>query len=688
MSVDKEKMINNDFSRIADARIEDDGDGKTLKYKRENGEEKTIKMEKIINGLKTTKDQITKRYGKSVPFGIQGKAITDALDDTPGISSTTKYSTKMYFVDGPAVAIDAAMDYNAGKGTFGEVLSANIGGAAVNASVCKALTYGAKRAGIRTTGVTLAAASFFVLGLVAGTEAEKWFEEAAYDYLLDYIEDFKCTVERPGLPIDMYNPGNIEAYRNALTRQDSNWDPLTLDLNGDGIKTIGQEKGVHFDLDNNDFKEKTGWINSKDGLLTLDKNNNGTIDDGSELFGTETKSGFEMLGEYDSNSDNKIDKNDEIYSQLKVWQDKNQNGESEADELYTLKELDIKSINLNHEHVSKTEENGNVIRNKGNYESVDGEVKQIKEFLFSRDLVDTEASEIIEETEEIKGLPELRGYGNVHSLRQAMLRDDKLIEYVEEFMAEKDSQKRQEIMNKILFTWTESEDIDPDSRGGKFDARKLNVLEDFFGTEFNGMRGRNPIHGVIPMLETSYDKLSNMVYSELMLKTHLKEINQNIVTTINDNGDRHYDFSKVSDLFSKYVKNDSEYAKSLLNEFTKIINSYDLADKNNITKFYKDIYEIDNTLLKENYHFEVGNDEILLGFKGKDKLSGSKGKDKLLGGTEADKLHGNKGADILQGEAGKDKLYGGKGSDILEGGKGSDYLNGGYGNDVYRFEKG
>ncbi|MBM7625088.1 DUF2974 domain-containing protein [Sporohalobacter salinus] len=462
---------------------------------------------------------------------------------------------------------------------------------------------------------------------------------------------------------ELQKPDGLEDYEEVIANQDTFWNSLILDLNGDGIKTVGQENGVHFDLDNNDFKEKTEWINSKDGLLTLDKNNNGIIDDGNELFGTETESGFEILGEYDSNSDNKIDQNDEIYSRLKVWQDKNQNGESEAQELYTLKELDIKSIGLDHKEISKVEENGNIIRNKGNYENINGELNQVKEFFLARDVINTEESKVIGEIEEIKGLPELRGYGNVRSLRQAMLKDDKLIEYVEEFRAEKDSQKRQEIMDKILFTWTESEDIDPDSRAGRFDARKLNVLESFFGTEFNGVRGKNPIHNVISTLETSYDKLSGMLYSGLMLGTHLKEVNQNIIVSETDNGETYYDFSKVSNVFSKYVKDDRKYAKSLLNEFTKVINSYDLENKSNTLKFYEDIYEIDNTLLKGNFHFEVGNEN-------NNELNGDNNDEILIGFKENDSISGNNG------------------DDILVGGKGSDYLEGGMGSDIYEFSKG
>jgi hypothetical protein len=61
-------------------------------------------------------------------------------------------------------------------------------------------------------------------------------------------------------------------------------DPLVLDLNGDGIQTVGLSTGMHFDGDHNGLKEATGWVAPGDGMLMLDKNGNGLLDDGSELL--------------------------------------------------------------------------------------------------------------------------------------------------------------------------------------------------------------------------------------------------------------------------------------------------------------------------------------------------------------------------------------------------------------------
>jgi hypothetical protein len=62
--------------------------------------------------------------------------------------------------------------------------------------------------------------------------------------------------------------------------------PLIVDLNGDGVKTISlTDTGVYFDLDKDGFAQRTAWVSPQDGLLALDRNANGRIDDIGELFG-------------------------------------------------------------------------------------------------------------------------------------------------------------------------------------------------------------------------------------------------------------------------------------------------------------------------------------------------------------------------------------------------------------------
>ncbi|HEV7642916.1 MAG TPA: hypothetical protein VGO50_03155 [Pyrinomonadaceae bacterium] len=119
--------------------------------------------------------------------------------------------------------------------------------------------------------------------------------------------------------------------------------PVVVDVLGNGFAMTSAANGVMFDLEGNGTPRQFSWIaaNSDDSWLALDKNNNGTIDSGRELFGNVTSqppppdgeemNGFLALAQYDTaafggNGDGKINQQDAIFSRLKLWQDENHNG--------------------------------------------------------------------------------------------------------------------------------------------------------------------------------------------------------------------------------------------------------------------------------------------------------------------------------------------------------------------------
>ena len=113
-------------------------------------------------------------------------------------------------------------------------------------------------------------------------------------------------------------------------------DPIVIDLNGDGVFTTSLEQGTHFDFNGDGFAEKTAWTSFGDGLLVRDVNGNGTIDNGTELFGDQTilkngsiaTSGYEALADVNDNQDDVIDSKDSSYQELNVWMYFNQDGKS------------------------------------------------------------------------------------------------------------------------------------------------------------------------------------------------------------------------------------------------------------------------------------------------------------------------------------------------------------------------
>ena len=463
--------------------------------------------------------------------------------------------------------------------------------------------------------------------------------------------------------------------------------PLVIDLDGDGVETNKENSTVHFDHDNNGFAESTGWVGKDDGLLVRDINNNGQIDNGTELFGNNSvlssgekaANGFEALADLDSNNDGVFNSSDTAWNQVKVWKDANQNGEVDSGELLTLEQAGVSSINLNYENETTTDDNGNQHNQTGTFIKTDGTTGSIHDVWFDADYADTVSKTEVEIPDNIKDLPEISGFGNVRSLQETMALDTsgELKTLIEQYIAETDAAVRKGMIDNIIFHWAGVEDIDPLSRKPSYfydnpigDARYLETLERFLGQKYSnrywfGREEENPHEQASKFLLQGYDILAAYVSNELEAQTHCKTLLENIKLTWNEETQVwDIDISGAVNILNSLAETNAENAIYMLHSLEDIIKQQDIMT-DSINSAFQDQATETNEL--QMYYMNFGKFE-----------------NKISNGSDI--IYGTEDNNYINGLAGNDKIYGENGNDTLIGGTGDDYLVGGTGSDTYFFE--
>jgi hypothetical protein len=151
--------------------------------------------------------------------------------------------------------------------------------------------------------------------------------------------------------------------------------PIVLDLDNNGVALSTAAAGVRFDLLGTGAAVKTGWLTGGDAFLAMDRNGNGTIDGGAELFGEQVgvwHDGFAALAELDrpelgGNADGVIDAKDAWFGRLVVWTDANRDGASTPDELRSLASVGVTSLSLGYEKSDALDAAGNALRLRGSF---------------------------------------------------------------------------------------------------------------------------------------------------------------------------------------------------------------------------------------------------------------------------------------------------------------------------------
>jgi len=494
-------------------------------------------------------------------------------------------------------------------------------------------------------------------------------------------------------------------------------DPLVLDLNGNGLETVGINTAnpILFDHNGDGVKTATGWVAPSDGLLVWDRNGNGVIDDGRELFGDATiksngqvaKDGFDALTDLDSNHDGKVDSNDTNFANLRVWQDLNQDGITQSGELTTLAAQNITSFNVARTSNSITLANGNQVADLGSYTRSNGGIATLGAVTGNLGDVNlasnpfySQFTDTIPLTAEAQALPDMRGTGMVRCLQEAASLSPILAATLTQFSAGSyDVQKAS--LDTLLLQWSATSTF-ATTTGGAYGARPLTIILEGIVTgttaytafleklslleRFNGQTFRTvPADPTAPvtisilsdqqnLIDQSYQALKRSVYGSLVMQTRLKPYLDSVTLNLTASGIS-TDTSGINVALDNLKTTDFKGALCDLIDLYRInglqLNSMGWTGANKLTTWV-DQAALDPAMRPVLQSFATTTEwaDVLIGLAGNDVLNASGGDDVLMGGD------------------GTDSLDGGAGNDVLDGGAGNDTLSGGAGNDVYFFGRG
>lgn len=485
-------------------------------------------------------------------------------------------------------------------------------------------------------------------------------------------------------------------------------DPITLDLNGDGIiNTLSINSGVQFDNDNNGFAESTSWVAPGDAMLVLDRNSNNRIDGGAELFGSRTKlinntyaeNGFIALAEFDLNVDGKIDASDAVFNSLQLWRDLNSNGVSDAGELQSLSAAGVASVSATYTTKKFTDLNNVEHREAGTFTKSDNTTGITNTLWFESDRRLTTPVELLNGNgatipDDIKILPNAVGFGNTYSLHYAMYLDQtgQLQSKVEAFVAEENPVLRRAMVTGILEFWTGQQSTPVNSRGGQISAKIVGVMESFWGQPALQL---NPTGQYTESIRVAYNQLERSIYTQLMSGSHAKTLLES-VHYVQKNGVWTADFKDVATLFSaKFLSQDAN-AASELTEFTKVVVGMDPYNPAIYQAFVKDILlgiknvplstqdQIKGIVLSGASDFSATHVAAMVIPDTNRNFFSSSAINLILGSKGNDNVYSNSGI-LLAGEgndaiSGGGYIYGEQGNDVISG-TGA-YIQGGLGNDA------
>ncbi|EFL80249.1 RTX toxin protein [Actinobacillus pleuropneumoniae] len=518
------------------------------------------------------------------------------------------------------------------------------------------------------------------------------------------------------------NHSDVNAPNNPGRNYDI-YDPLALDLDGDGLETVSMNgrQGALFDHEGKGIRTATGWLAADDGFLVLDRNQDGIINDISELFsnknqlsdGSISAHGFATLADLDTNQDQRIDQNDKLFSKLQIWRDLNQNGFSEANELFSLESLNIKSLHTAYEERNDFLAGNNILAQLGKYEKTDGTFAQMGDLNFSFNPFYSRFTEALNLTEQQRRTINLTGTGRVRDLREAAALSEELAALLQQYTKASDFQAQRELLPAILDKWAatdlqyqhydktllktvESTDssasvvrVTPSQlssiRNAKHDPTvmqnfeqskaKIATLNSLYGLNIDQLyyTTDKDIRYITDKVNNMYQTTVELAYRSLLLQTRLKKY----VYSVNAKqfeGKWVTDYSRTEALFNSTFKQSPENAL------------YDLSE---YLSFFNDPTEWKEGLLLLSRYIDYAKAQgFYENWATTSNLTIARLREAGVIFAESTDLKGDEKNNILLGSQKDNNLSGSAGDDLLIGGEGNDTLKGSYGADTYLFSKG
>ena len=496
--------------------------------------------------------------------------------------------------------------------------------------------------------------------------------------------------------------------------------PLVLDLGGDGLRTLSlATSGVRFDLDANGVPEATGWIDPTEGLLVRDRNGNGRIDSGLELFGdhtllsngTRAAHGFEALAELDANRDGQIDRRDTAWGDLGLWRDSDSDGQLDAGEWLSLAAADIATLDLAYSSGTGPDAQGNELRLAGQYRRGNGERRLLADVWLASDGSPARMTPLLATTPltatapltattpaadlpaGLQDLPELAGLGHVGGLQNSVRADSsgRLAQQLQAWIAA-DRATRPSLMPEILMLWAGVADRPATAIGGLTDGRRLAVLHAFSNDQFVGRNWDLNSPGNIALLNATFDDLCRWVGHLLSSRDDLSPLWSQAICVRAD-GLAGVDGPSVDLALQDQFQRSTDDAQLIA--AGQALRSHPLVSDALLAalreRAMEQLSQPDRRLwlllvpqtrqfaLRGGWSWSQAEAELLELGPGETTLDGGGGDDVLIGSAGADSPCGGAGNDLILGGDGNDSITTSEGNDTICAGRGNDSIHVGRG---------